>query len=396
MKKKLLYIFCFIFYSILFSQNPDAKKITINDAFLSGAIHLKSSNESTVLVEDLKSGMFVKVWMDEKEYTFLVDSGFTISAIDTKVAASQSLDLKVNTDNLIGSQKEAELFKIDFSLENNLFKDFSFIKLDLQDVSEASCVKIDGILGMNVLKKLNWKLIKDEKRLYFSDSPYPYTGFSRPIEIQWADSYFPLAKMNIDNKEFYAGVDLGATSGLILSASVYKAIFKDYNKLNKGSGIAFQTVHGKVAADEVRKASVKSISLGELTLKNYNIIVSHDKPLLGQGILLSDNLILNFSKMEMAFGNEFSSKVKSDKLDSFGLCRSQKDDSKIELCFLWDDDKNFKKLKIGDQLIQVDSIDATSLSDSEFCTLQEYMGNKKGPRNVKFQRGDKHIDIVLN
>lgn len=393
MKKISFYIFCcFLFCGCFFSQTSVER---MNEAFLSGLIELKSHDESTALVDGINKGMFVNVSIEGKDYTFLVDTGFTLSAIDENInIRMQPLGIKTPITDNVGLQKEAELYNLDFSLENNIFKDFTFMKIDLAEVSKAACAKMDGIIGINVLRKLNWKLLKNENKLYFSNQPYSYAGFGGVIPLEWAGNYFPIVKMNINNKEFYAGLDTGATSGLQLSTQVYNSIFNDYKKLSQGKGYAFYTVVDKSSV-EIRKTKVKKILIGNLALEDYNVIVTQGKPMLGQEILLNDDLILNFTNKELAFGNQFLSKLDSSDFNSLGLCRPLKERDKVELCFIWDDSKIYKNLKIGDRILQVDYINTTSISDAEFCSLKEYISSKKDNVKLKIQRGDKQFDVLM-
>lgn len=397
MKKISLYIFfSFFVWGSLFSQSKDTPDNRVNLAFLSGSINLKSSNESTPLAEDTKKGMFTNVLIDGKNYIFLIDTGFTFSAVDENLNINmESLGIKRPVTDNFGLQKETELYKIDFSVNNNTFKDFVFLKLDLSEVSKAVCVKIDGIIGINVLKKLNWKMLKNENKLYFSNQPYSYVGFGEAIPLEFAGNYFPIIKMQINNKEFYVGLDTGATSGLQLSTQIYNSIFNDYKKLSQGKGYAFYSVVGRNSV-EIRKTKVKKILIGNLALQDYNVIVTQGKPILGQEILLNDDLILNFTTKELAFGKNISSKLNSTDFNSFGLCRPPKDSNKVELCFLWEDNKNYKNLKIGDRILQVDSVNTTNINDAEFCSLKEYISTKKGAVKLKLQRGNKQLDVLVN
>lgn len=397
MKKISLFIFCtFFLWGSLFSQSKDTPDNRVNVAFLSGSINLKSSNESTPLTEDAKKGMFTNVLIDGKNYIFLIDTGFTFSAVDENLNINmESLGIKRPVTDNFGLQKETELYKFDFSVDNNTFKDFAFLKLDLSEVSKAACVKIDGIIGINVLKKLNWKMLKNENKLYFSNQPYSYVGFGEAIPLEFAGNYFPIIKMQINNKEFYVGLDTGATSGLLLSTQIYNSIFNDYKKLSQGKGYAFYSVVDKNSV-EIRKTKVKKILIGDLVLQDYNVIVTQGKPILGQEILLNDDLILNFTTKELAFGKNISSKLNSTDFNSFGLCRPPKDSNKVELCFLWEDNKNYKNLKIGDRILQVDSVNTTNINDAEFCSLKEYISTKKGAVKLKLQRGNKQLDVLVN
>lgn len=397
MEKISFYIFCcFFLWGSFFSQSKNNQENRVNLAFISGSINLKSSNESTPLVEDTKKGMFINARIDGKNYNFLVDTGFTFSAIDENLNINlESLGIKRPITDNFGLQKETELYKFDFSVENNTFKDFVFLKLNLSEVSKVACVKIDGIIGINVLKKLNWKMLKNENKLFFSNIPYSYEGFSEAIPLEFSDNYFPILKMQINKKEFYAGLDTGANSGIQLSTQVYNSIFKDYEKLSQGKGNAFYSVVDRNYV-EIKKTKIKKILIGNLSIENYNVIVSQGKPILGQKILLNDDLILNFTSKELAFGNKFLSKLNSSDFNSLGLCRSLKERDKIELCFIWDDSKNFKNLKIGDFILQVDSINTTNISDVELCNLKDYLSNSKSNIKLKLQRGDKQFTQIIN
>src|SRR5690606_41935102 len=138
-------------------------------------------------------------------------------------------------------------------------------------------LNFDGILGINVLKKLNWKIIKEDNKLLFSKQPFSYVGFENPIEIKWYNYFVPLVELNFNKSNFFASLDTGFFGKIKLSEEIYNSYFDNYKKLVKGKGQSFYSMYGKVETD-VRKANIKNLSLGKsYVLQDIVVIIDRSE-----------------------------------------------------------------------------------------------------------------------
>ncbi|ROH97853.1 hypothetical protein [Chryseobacterium daecheongense] len=81
-------------------------------------------------------------------------------------------------------------------------------------------------------------------------------------------------------------------------------------------------------------------------------------------------------------------------LPKIKVCKSKKHEGEIELCFFWDELQN-KKLKLHDQIIQIDSVITTNVDQKQYCDIVQNL-EKGNAKIIRFKRGKKEFDYVLN
>lgn len=372
-------LFSFLFFILSF--NYYVSQIPNDFAYMfDGEVKLENDMESESLIGSIDDGLFLKIIINNKNYKFLVDSGASTSVLTDKLFKNIiDSKKKIKTRDAIGNEEEKDLFYLDFKIGENQFSNFAFVKYDLSKFSNINCSKFDGILGANVLKKLNWKFVKMENKLFFSKTPFTYEGFSSPTILQWGGS-IPMVELKVNDYKFLALIDTGFFGTFIIPDHIYinNLGFGTYYNSTKGKGDPISTINGSQKL-KLKKARIENFSLENYDFSGYEVILTaKGYPNIGNKIILNNGFIFNFLKNEIAFGiNEEISEYAI--LPKIKTCKSEKDNSKVQLCFFWDEPQN-RKLKVGDQIIKVDSIDTSNISPEEYCKLLDYLSSNKTPR----------------
>lgn len=123
--------------------------------------------------EYINGFIFIPVTIENKEYKFLLDTGAELNLIDPKIA--NQLNLKPLKKGTISNAKESEkrISRVEISNINIGGIDFHQTAGIIWDISKFSdligCVKIDGLIGNNLMRKSNWQINYQNKTIKISD-----------------------------------------------------------------------------------------------------------------------------------------------------------------------------------------------------------------------------------
>ena len=120
--------------------------------------------------------------VDNKKYNFIFDTGSPITLISNKINLKNIVSSVILTNSDANNSKfKNELINYNISLGNLNVNNFPISIANLDFLNNESCIKIDGIIGSNILNQgvfmfdhLNRKLkisnskIKKDKRANFS------------------------------------------------------------------------------------------------------------------------------------------------------------------------------------------------------------------------------------
>jgi hypothetical protein len=360
-----------------------------------GEIKLDNTGEYLQPIENVESGLIVEIVINNKNYNFLVDTGASVSLLNDQIFEDIiSTDKKVKINDAVGIQDEKDLFYVDFKIGNNQFSNFAFVKYDLSKFFKNNCVKFAGILGANVLKKLNWKFVKSENKLFFSTDSFTYENFNEPAKVQWSGS-IPVVEMKIKDSKFLAIIDSGHFGTLIIPNYIFinNLGYGTYYNSVSGIGSPISTVNGDQKL-LLKKATAENLSLENYNFSEYEVLLTKNvHPNIGNKIILENGFIFNFLTNEIAFGKS-ENKSRFATLPKIKVCRSESNRNKIELCFFWKEPQ-YKMLKIHDQIIKIDELNTAEITEKEFCTVLSYLA-KEGAKKITFKRGNKIFDYILN
>ncbi|TXF76260.1 aspartyl protease family protein [Chryseobacterium sp.] len=389
----ILYILLFLFISNLYFTQTATNLAYLND----GGVKLVDNIEY-ISLEDNANGLLLIININSKDYTFLVDTGASVSILNNQSFKNANIverKEKIKIKDPLGNEEEKDLFYLDFKIGENQLSDFAFIKSDLSQLFKNNCSKLDGIIGANVLKKLNWKFVKKENKLFFSQKPFTYEGYNEPTSVKWAGS-IPLVEMKVNDYKFLALIDTGHFGTFIFPNYIYinNFGFGTYYNSTKGRGNLVTTINGSQKV-ELKKARLESLSLGNIDFSEYEVILAPKVlPNIGNGIILQNGFIFNFLTDEIAFAKNEKS-TKAEPLRKIKICKSEKNSREIEVCFFWDEPTN-KMLKLHDQIISIDSINTADIDAEQYCKVISYVQEAKKPVKLVLKRGKKQFDYILN
>lgn len=387
-------LFSFLFF-LLIGNFYLSQTINNFDYLFDGDVKLENDLEYIFPAGNTENGLFLELNINNKNYKFLVDTGASASVLNDQIFMDMvTPKKKIKIKDPVGNEEEKDLFYLDFKIGKNQFSNFAFVKYDLSKFFKNNCLKFDGILGANVLKKLNWKYLKTENKLLFSKNAFTYEGFTKPAKVQWAGS-IPIVELKVNDYKFLAFIDTGHFGTLMIPNYIYinNFGFGTYYNLIKGKGSPISTVNGDQKL-ELKKSNVKNLSLENYDFSEYEVLLTTKvQPNIGNKIILENGFIFNFLNNEIAFGiNE--KKPKYATLPKIKICKSETNKNQIEVCFLWKEPYN-KMLKLHDQIIKIDELNTSEVSESEFCTILNYLA-KEGAKKITLKRGNKQFDYILN
>lgn len=173
-------------------------------------------NRNLILATSLSAnGIVLPVIIKNKRYSFLLDTGASYSAIDNKLALLLTLttpkkDIPVYfkqflTDGLITASDKLNNFKLWQPLPlkigtYTILGHDPWIGLDLTLFSQAIGQKIDGILGVEVFRQLNWAIDNKAKTItIWKQVPYKI-NYQNCVPYEDAYAQSPLLILNNKNK----------------------------------------------------------------------------------------------------------------------------------------------------------------------------------------------------
>src|SRR5690606_21144255 len=277
--------------------------------------------------DDTVNGLSVVLNINNTDYTFLVDTGASVSILNNQTFKNENIvepKEKIQIKDALGNEEQTDLYYLDFKIGKNQFSYFAFIKSDLSKLFKNNCSKIDGILGANVLKKLNWKFVREENKLFVSEKPFTYDGYNEPASVTWAGS-IPLVEMKVKGSKFLTLIDTGHFGSFVFPDYIHinNFGFGTYYNSTKGIGNPVTTINGSQKM-KLKKARLESLSLGNYDFSAYEVILTPKIiPNMGNEIILQNGFIFNFLIDKIAFGKNKES-TKPDMLPKIKICKSEK------------------------------------------------------------------------
>ena len=88
-------------------------------------------------------------------------------------------------------------------------------------LSDRGCVKIDGIIGANLINHCNWQINPKKQVISFSRKPFNIlSNKSSRLNLEYAPNGLPHIKLNYGETEFYSLIDYGFAGYLDINKSV--------------------------------------------------------------------------------------------------------------------------------------------------------------------------------
>jgi Aspartyl protease len=218
--------------------------------------------------------VFVEATVNSKTGYYLFDSGAPNLILNSQYFQDDE-GLFIEAD-LLGFNGEAlaakSLWTQGFSLGGISLKNQYAVLLDLSAMEQIKHIRIDGIIGYEVIKNMVWKLDFDRKELQLvpSIAQHPISG---PCELSPTDSvdlYFsghiPYIMVNISGKRLRMGIDTGSERNLLQDKAIKDEFFQQRGKIRL-AGLTSDEQH-------LRVGFVPDFSMGELQADSLEVVLA--------------------------------------------------------------------------------------------------------------------------
>jgi len=363
----------------------------------SGKIEFKN-----VLVEipfEYRLGLpIIQVNINGNNYDFLFDTG-AINVISSELAGE--LNLKSASHIIVrdsqGAKSVLKNTKLDsLKIGDARFYNIKAIVADLNKSTDISCLHIDGIIGSDLMKMAIWQIdfekqiisITNNKELLQIDVNAQIIPFrSNSAGKQLVD----IIINNITEKNIT--FDTGSNGGITCSKKTYTKLLKEDSQLNKNYGFGSNTsgIYGQEKLDSIFYIIPSTCKMGDLNINNQIIEFKEiGSRTIGTEFLKNYTVIIDWHCKEITLIEKNKVEINSDY--SFGF-KVSLESNKIYVKYIINNSSVAQQgLKLGDQIIEINSTDYREVSKDDYCTiLSNGVFTNSDILSVKVLKDDKEI-----
>ena len=345
----------------------------------------------------------LKIKVNGIEANFLFDTGASSNVISPELASK--LNLETQTTGFVadseGKRAILEYVVIDnIAIDNINFLNTSAVVADLNFSESASCFELDGIIGTNLMRMALWKIDHSDKSISFSNDLSKLKNLDgwSTLDYKLTRSGVPKIELELNDKKirnltFDTGYD------------GYISVAKDNLQTLKANSHSIQTayktgassfgLYGLHESDTTFYAKIDKVDLGDLSLNNQIIMFKSDVNLVGSKFLSNYTVIIDWTVNHIYLKE--TSKDLFDSLETFGF-NILLNNGKLIIGSLFGDSEAWDKLKIGDEIIEINGENYQGLSKPSLCDLYRSKTLSFGNLNylkLKIKRGNEIVSINL-
>lgn len=356
-------------YSQSNRKNQKNKK-EFQSLLLEGTVEQFGSEISESHITQKGGLIFINVTIDGNQYTFIFDTGAMITSISEEVAGTNTSDKEAIITDGFGNDSKKKIVKKNLELNGIIFKNISIAIIDFSHIEKQVCLKIDGILGLNAINLLNWKIDPEKSVISYSTKPFTSNFNSANFDIAFYSDILPLVEVSIHNHKFWALIDFGFAGYLTISHDVLEKL-QEVKKIDtrKGKGSLFLTVTSQ-PKDENYLMNIDSLFINSHLYKEIKTIVASNKPALGSKFFSSTVTILNFTEKKMHV--EIEVRKTRSPIEELSVKFCLNTNNEITVCFLWDDTQLERDgVTLGDKIISINGEPIDKVNSTKWCQFRE-------------------------
>lgn len=335
---------------------------------------LQENFKTTIPFTYVNGWIILEVEIQDKTYNFLLDTGS--SNIITKELAEE---LNVN---VLGTEKIKDVNATEVSAKytriNNIkignidFQETIAAVVDVNKITEISCIKIDGFIGSNLMRKAIWDfdfqnqlitITNDEKNL-----DIPTQAIASKLYIGTAG--IPSITLKINGKKVLNNtVDFGNSGTNLLRIDHFKKQLDD--KLITKYVEGFQKGFGGFGRSENKpfyQTLIDELKIGDHTVHNlFTSVKSGSGNNLGLAFFKNYRVILNWKNKKIKMIE--ISKAGNDSYKSYGFSTMYEDEN-VYVNAIVETSNASKFLKQGDVILNIDHINYIKITQDQYCDIR--------------------------
>ena len=348
---------------------------------------------------EYRLGLIVlKVNISGEEYDFVLDTGAP-NVISKDLA--KKLGLNNEAEQKVGDSQGEDTNLGFATIEKLSIGDIHFLNTgtaiaDLKS-KEVGCLKIDGFIGSNLMRKAIWKFDYENQIITITNSSeslnIPEPTIKLPFFTELTGT--PIVDITLnDITEKNVTVDLGSNGGISLSKKTFDALMKNNPSMPHTSsfGNSSSGLYGLGKADSTHYIKIPSISFGEVSLENTIVdFTNNSASTIGTQFFRNYDLIINWFTKEILLIKK--TEYDNSTLSTFGFSCSNQDN----LLILSSIFEKMENLKIGDQILEVNKVRYEKLSSEQWCEIIEngLIGANTKEVSIIILRDDRELKFTL-
>lgn len=366
--------------------------------------HVKQKKYVVEMPFEYRLGLIVfKVKIEGNYYSFILDTGAT-NVISTELAAKLNLISKTKhkVGDSQGNSSDLGLVTIkNINIGGVDFKNTGAVIADLTSSNEISCMKVDGIIGSNLMKKAIWKFDYQHQTITITHSIkslYTDTVIEKiPFETNFIGA--PLCKIKVDNHvQKNVTIDLGSNGDVSLSNSLFDSIISK----NKGCktlssyGHSSSGLYGFGDQDTINFLVCEDISFGDIQLKNQIIEFTNNSAVtIGTNFFKNYDLIINWFEKEIKLIKKKTYDYSS--IEDFG-CTWMYIDGNLKIKSLTTGGPaELSGIKLNDHIIEINKVSYKDIPIENWCEIIDGAKNilNKNELDILIMRNNELLRFVI-
>lgn len=359
-----------------------------------GRIEEGFDSASFPIVENENDWVIIQATINGKSYNFLFDTGTMISLVSPEIIGKEKGLGKISMSDGFGNNKKHKTIKKDVVIGDIIFKDIGFAVADFGQINKNICVKIDGIIGANIIRLGNWKINPKKKILSLSNTPFTPDSNSYSIQIELYAELLPLIEMTFDQQNFWILLDTGYKDYMQINDDFYYDTIKSKSlQMESGRGVKTGTLSGLIKG-HMKVTNIDSIYVGKYLFQKIPTVVSSGKPVLGMDFFNDYITVLNFGEKRIYLTPLKKPISRNPKVFDVSFCLGEKK-NELTVCYIWNNSMMDREgVEVGDKVIKINGKNTEKMSADSWCEIKKNMENEE-QINVVIQKGKKQIEYTL-
>ncbi len=330
----------------------------------------------TFQFEQTAEWIVVHMKINGQQRKFIWDTGSAYSSIDQTNDSNfiKMDDAEVNFTDAVGSKQKALLYTAkSVSLGTTEFKDITFMPLDTRTIAAGVLRDYAGIIGLNIIDKVNWNFNCDNNTIVISSEPFE-KGSGKEVRYANYLSYNTMrVNMDLPNGERINTallIDFGAAGNSIYLSNEHLIKLKTM-KAELTEGMQGVGISGIGAVQKTYKilapiACTFGLSGRDIAVKSQISIGSdNQQSVIGNHFFRQFNFIRNSSQSVFIFFERKGKNASEEHNDlSYGISLGVDDKKNIYITGLTrNPNLNGGRLTVGQLLKSVDGKDGSAFHD---------------------------------
>ncbi len=373
---------------------------TVNDFLLMKKGKVVQKDFKEVIPITLKGDhVIIEVKIKGQYLNFLLDTGAP-NVISLEAANRLKLSTKKSSDVRDSEERVSKVgyLKLDTLSVGNLdFINTGVAITDLNKSESINCMRIDGILGANLMQKAVWA-IDSKKEIVTVASSMEILGVSTkvtPVSFKPSFGRSPHIKVMCNGEEVSLLIDTGSDGLITMPASTFEKVSDENTSSMFGFGSKGSGLSGQLSEDTVRHAIISNFSIGEHDLNRQMIKFYRESDRVGMEFLKNYIVVFDWFEKEMTLIP--NTKEITTSINSYGFSYVLTENSLVVSFIYNNSSAEIAGLKIGDQIIEVNGTKYDEISRDRYCeVIYSEILQIGGPLSVSVMRGDEKLTFDVN